>query len=284
MRPFQLLCVFVSAVIMLGASLQPDINRTIRPDEPRRYLDLGEQLVALAETSEDLDMARHVLAMGVSINVNNADAKTASSCCIALASAYPNDPQMQQMLWDLALHLDSTRFSQWVQHRPGPAEAEAKHDAAECLRRARHEDDDVENDLYRQPQIQAAIFHAGTTLGFTRNQIENALNPLLSDSIRDPCNGNYFDTQVENGESVRRVCVAHQFPMGTTRDNQTLLMLLGIEAECLKASEGIEDWGSAYTLGNTAPTRTPDIEWLIEATGIDTSRPFLRNGQWESAP
>ncbi len=284
MRPFQLLFVFVSAVFMLGASFRPDLDRTLHPDEPHRYLDLGEQLVAIAETSEDIKLARHVLAMGVSINARNADAQAASSCCIALASAYPNDPQMQQMLWDLALHLDPTRFSQWVQHRPGPAAAEAKHDAAECLRRARHEDEDVEKDLNRQPQIQTVIFQAGTTLGFTRNQIENALNPLLSDSTSDPCNGNYFDSQVENGESVRRVCDAHQFPMGTTRDNQTLLMLLGIEAECLKASEVIEDWGSAYTLGNTASTRTPDLVWLIEATGIDTSRPFLRNGQWESTP
>jgi hypothetical protein len=284
MKNSTVIVVSLMSLFMLGLSGQPGFIDAVRPDQPQSYLNQGEQLVAIAQTPEDRRISRQVLAMGVAISVDQGDATLASSCCIALASSYSENVQMQQQLWDLALQIDPSRLPQWAQFRPGSAGSAEMKRAAECLRLARHEDTELASSLYRQPGIKTALIRTGNSLGFSSTDIEEALRPLLVERLRDPCRGSYFRTVVENGESVREVCDIHRSPIGTTRDSQTLFMLLRIEAACLDASKIMGDWGAVSSLGKTAPARAPDLAWLIETTGIDIARPYLRNSRWVSNP
>jgi hypothetical protein len=157
-------------------------------------------------------------------------------------------------------------------------------DAAECLRLARNADADDASTLYRRPEVRAIIEQTAQELGYTRDELNHTLAPMLEGISRDPCRGNYFYTDVEDGQSIRRLCTAHNAPLGTTQSTQTLVMLLRIESACLNANESMSDWGSASMLGSTAPMRPVSVEWLIKELGIDPERPFLRNGVWSSTP
>jgi hypothetical protein len=157
-------------------------------------------------------------------------------------------------------------------------------DAAECLRLARNADADAASTLYRRPAVRAVIEQTAQELGYTRDELNHTLAPMLGGISRDPCRGNYFYTDVEDGQSIRRLCTAHNAPLGTTQSTQTLVMLLRIEAACLDANRSTNDWGSASMLGSTAPMRSVSVEWLIKELGIDPERPYLRNGVWSSTP
>jgi hypothetical protein len=222
--------------------------------------------------------------MGVVINHQRNDASAAASCCVALAWAFSDDPIMQGRLWDLALLIDPARYTQWAQYRPQTSTTDGMEDAAECLRLARNADADDASTLYRRPEVRAIIEQTAQELGYTRDELNHTLAPMLEGISRDPCRGNYFYTDVEDGQSIRRLCTAHNAPLGTTQSTQTLVMLLRIESACLNANESMSDWGSASMLGSTAPMRPVSVEWLIKELGIDPERPFLRNGVWSSTP
>jgi hypothetical protein len=274
----------LSTLLMLGLTGLRAPNGVTRPDQSRSYLDLGERLIALAETPDDHRLARQVLAMGLVVSIEQGDTALAGSCAIAMVSSHPDDIETQQQLWDLALTIDPRRLSQWMQFRPDTTDVMMMKQAAECLRLARNEDPDQASRLFQRPVIKNSVLRTGAGLGYSENEIQSALRPLLAERSRDPCRGNYFRTVIENGESVRRVCDFHRSPLGTTRDTQTLVMLLRIESACLESAQSMDDWGAVSTLGTTRPARSPDVEWLIATTGIDKSRPYLRDGRWFSGP
>ena len=284
MNTLRIMPIVVLALSVLGMSTQSTLDRSVRPDQPRVYLELGEQLAELAQSEQDRELARAVLGMGVVINRQRNDASTAASCCVALAWAFSDNPIMQGRLWDLALLIDPARYTQWAQYRPLTSTTNAMEDAAECLRLARNADVDGATNLYRRPEVRAIIEQTAQDLGYTRDELNQTLNPMLGGISRDPCRGNFFYTDVENGESIRRICTAHSAPLGTTQSTQTLVMLLRIEAACLDANQSINDWGSASMLGSTTPMRPASVEWLIKELRIDPERPYLRDGVWSSTP
>lgn len=284
MNTLRIMSVVVLALSVLGMSAQSTLDRSARPDQPRVYLELGEQLAELAQSEQDRQLARAVLGMGVVINHQRNDTSAAASCCVALAWAFSDDPVIQGRLWDLALLIDPKRYTQWAQHRPATSTTDAMEDAAECLRLARNADADDASTLYRRPEVRAIIEQAAQELGYTRDELNHTLTPMLEGISRDPCRGNYFQSDVENGESIRRVCTSHSAPLGTTQSTQTLVMLLRIEAACLDTNRSMSDWGSASMLGSTAPMRPVSVEWLIKELGIDPERPYLRDGVWSSTP
>lgn len=285
MNTLRFISFVVLALSVLGMSAQSTLDRSARPDQPRVYLELGEQLAELAQSEQDRELARAVLGMGVVINHQRNDTSAAASCCVALAWAFSDDPIMQARLWDLALLIDPSRYTQWAQYRPATSTTDAMEDAAECLRLARNADGDGAMNLYRRPEVRAIIEQTAQELGYTRDELNHALTPMLEGISRDPCRGNYFHRgDVENGESIRQVCTSHGAPLGTTQSTQTLVMLLRIESACLNANESMGDWGCASMLGSTAPMRPVSIEWMIKELGIDPERPYLRNGVWSSTP
>ncbi len=284
MNTLRIMSVMVLALSILGMSAQSTLDRSARPDQPRIYLELGEQLAELAQSEQDRQLARAVLGMGVVINHQRNNASDAASCCVALAWAFSDDPIMQGRLWDLALLIDPKRYTQWAQYRPETSTTNAMEEAAECLRLARNADADDASTLYGRSEVRAIIERMAQDLGYTRDELNQTLTPMLGGISRDPCRGNYFYTDVENGESIRRKCTAHSSPLGTTQSTQTLVMLLRIEAACLDANRSMSDWGSASMLGSTTPMRPVSVEWLIKELGIDPERPYLRNGIWSSTP
>ncbi|MHA7813152.1 MAG: hypothetical protein ACX94C_07160 [Phycisphaerales bacterium] len=255
----------------------------LNPSQPRAYLDSGELAAASAKTDGQLREARQMLAMGIVLGVAGEDNQLASSCAIALASTHPDETDLRQRLWDYALMLDPQRVSQWATHRPDDASLRTAHQAAECIRLARNAERHEARELLGQPAVEIAIRESARRLGFDQDEQDEVLRMLYrmsEDRERDPCNGNYFDTRVEDGQSVRVVCRKHIHPIGAAEGGRSLAMLLAIELDCIGPSSAGQEWGGESAMRRMQPVADPDIEWLKTTYGIDPDKPAFSNGRW----
>lgn len=275
----------ISFSLLLGMhGLQQPAGVELDPDRPRQYFEVGELAAAKASREDELDKARQVLAMGVVLAERQNDRQTASSCCIAIANTHGDDPWISQQLWDLALQLDPSRLVQWAEHRRMGGGQKLRRDAAECIRLARTAGYADAKALLDRRAVEDQIRQTAQRLGYNPGEIVSSLRRQVSHTGRDPCNGNYFDAQVENGQSVRRVCREHAYPIGTAESLTMLRQYLAIENACVNDGSELADWGGASAMGQQEALRDPSIRWLVSTYGIDPARPALRNGRWVSSP
>ena len=275
----------ISLTIPLGMhGLQQPARAELDPDRPRQYFEVGELAAARASREDDLDQARRILAMGVVLAERQNDRQTASSCCIALANTHADDARINQQLWDLALRLDPSRLVQWAEQRHAGGGQKLQRDAAECIRLARTAEYADAKALLDRQGIEDQIRQTAQRLGYNPGEIVSSLRRQVSHTGRDPCNGNYFDAQVENGQSVRRVCREHASPIGTAESSSMLRQYLAIENACMNNGAGLADWGGSSAMGQREALRDPSIGWLVRTYGIDPDRPAFRNGRWVSSP
>ena len=84
-RISSLIALFTIAILMgLGQTQRQTSTPTLRVDQPETYLELGEQLAALARNQQQIGHASQVLAMGVLLAQRANNLQLAASCCIAL--------------------------------------------------------------------------------------------------------------------------------------------------------------------------------------------------------
>ena len=275
----------ITFTVPLGLHAAQQTSRIeLDPDRPRQYFEVGELAAAKASREDELDKARQVLAMGVVLAEKQNDRQTASSCCIAIANTHADDAWINQQLWDLALQLDPGRLVQWAERRSVGGGQKLQRDAAECIRLARTAEYADAKALLDRQGVEDQIRQTAQRLGFQPGEIVSSLRRQVSHTGRDPCNGNYFDAQVENGQSVRRVCRQHAYPIGTAESFSMLLQFLAIENACINNGAELADWGGASAMGQREALREPSIGWLVRTYGIDPDRPALRNGRWVSSP
>lgn len=285
MNGLRFLLLMICAVCLLGMRAAQGIRmERLTPDQPLEYLGLGERLIALAETPEQVRVGQQALVLGVALNAQGGDTQAASSCCIALASTLGERPEDAQALWDLALMLDPSRLTAWGADRTNGSSDRARESAAECIRLARNADPEAASALYNQPRVRDAIRDTATSLGYNSASILVEIEQMLRAAGRDPCRGQVFEAVVHDGVSTRVICDRHEYPISTAPNGQLLTQLLAIEAECLDAAPLVDDWGGTRAMGLDLPLHEPSIEWLLKRFAVDPERAYWRAGRWSSQP
>lgn len=274
-----------SLLIFLSLGLtQPGVTSVYpRADQPQTYLDYGERLAAEATTSDQLELAAKILAMGVLVAEQQSDTQLASSCCIAL-SHMSEDPDQASDLWDLAMMLDPGRFLSWTQYRANDTLSIGAREAAECLRLIRNAEYEDASTRLNTSSVQRQLREAARQLGYEPDAVLARIRAVLATDRDDDCKGRVFITRVRDGESSKHLCTDHTHPIGTAPDAPTLRMMLSLELACLNAADQLRDWGGAVSMSLDQPLRAPSTKLLPGQYGIDPDRPNWDGRQWVKSP
>lgn len=283
-RISSLIALFTIAMLMgLGQTQLQTSTPTLRVDQPETYLELGEQLAALARNQQQIGHASQVLAMGVLLAQRANNPQLAASCCIAL-STLEQGPEQRRDLWDLALLLDPGRFQGWVEHRPSASISRDAAQAAECLRLIRNAEFEDAGVLFNQERTRSTLRETAAALGYEPEKSIERIKSLLAMTHSDGCKGRVFVTRVRDGESFKTLCTDHTYPIGSAPDVPTLQMLLSMELACMNGASQLRDWGGAESMSLDQPMRFPETQMLITRYQIDPDRPYWDGSRWSATP
>ena len=276
-------------------STQPEANAVdprfkpqltqLNPSEPEIYLTVGEYLGAIAQTSDQHQLAIQSLMIGAGLAERQGNNPLAASMCIAAASLEA-DPQWSASLWDLALLLDPHRLNAWNEFRDQRAEEfqRMRETAASCLAATRYGDLKRAEELIAKRGIRDQIKEAALTVGVDPNRFMSELSEMLIETD-DECRGRIFIAERANGEVRRVVCQDHIRPIGATDNDALLRSFLAIESELLKAdsAEIIRfSWAASAYLNTNHSTHNPTIGQMLQRYDVDLTMPYWRVNHWAS--
>lgn len=274
MRPAAL-PLLIPLLITLGAA-QPDLARRdltrLTPDEPERYLTLGEDLLDDHATAA---LARQTLALCVLIAADD-DPALAASAAIALASAEPGQ-DARDGLWALAVELDPAR----AEDRRWLGVAHAADDlgvrAALLLGGLRSGVPEAASTLASDAAVRSRVLAEGVRLGHDRTRIQAILEAWERNARNDPCRGQMF-VRVRNGAAMRPgPCPSPDHHHGVRLDDAWRTMV-GIELALLNASPA--SWAAQAAVHVDAAVPVWDLDRLARAYAVSADRPYRRHGEW----
>jgi hypothetical protein len=279
MRRVLLTCLclaFPVAVAQDAPDAVPDARRArleaLSPDQPRDYLELGEEIHADATTPEERALARRLYVLGVTTGLDAGDSATAAGACLALAQL-ATTPTERRWLRSLAGGIDS-RFRVDLS-APVEGGTERGLELSIAITRFRAGEGRIARRAIERPELRE-LLEAYAPDAWIRS---------LEEEARDwPCRecGNDRFVSVPGQAGVFVICPTCRGNPGPRLDRHDLLESLRIESGLMGVRTG--SWSAQLALGRDEPMRDAEPEDIAARYRVDPALSCWRDGEWEACP
>lgn len=255
---------------------------TLEPGSPERYLELGEEILALARTEDDSALARHLFGLAYELARLAGDQPgTQASACIALADTARFERD-RRWLWSIARLVDP-RYNEpdWSRTVERTVSRESAYLAATTLGLLRAGEGVRAREHLRDPSVRDVfVWYSGLLTGTGPGDV---LSTLDREADRWPCpecrNARIVRTHEAGDVRVSRCFTCRGNP-GWELGETAFLATLRFESRVLSGVQ--RSWGAQLAADLGEPLRDPDPSAVAPSVGVDARRSVYRDGRWET--
>ncbi len=254
------------------------------PAEPLAYFELGEDVAAERQNKAEEELARTLFGLAYELDRRRGHASwIAPSSCIALAWLARLESD-RRWLWALANQLDARyALPDWQRSSTTDISPQVAYDAAVAIGETLAGNGIRARALLEKQEVQSVILRYGQLLGFS--SASGALWQIDQWAHAWPCPecGNERVVFRPNTDPPSyRECYTCRGNPGPVLSRDQTVAYLRFESELL---DGISSsWSAQLTVDYGAPLREPDPASLADVLGIDASRPYWHDGNWQAQP
>ena len=260
--------------------------RSLSPERPEGYLQLGELMLLGPTDTGDVDFAVGLLVRGAVHGAQHGDRKTASSACIALTEHVDNEPT-RRWLWDLALLLDPSREREWERMLEIRDEQRAAVtlEASRCLHSVRYHQHPESEEMYGKREVRDRILEAGQSVGIEWAALNSLIEREIQNGASDSCRGRLYVVDRDQRD-LRRACPDHLRGLGMCANDTELAVLLRVEMVLAGVEASTEaglssgGWATSAGMGMDGAVKVPAVEDLEGIFRVRADRAFYRDGRW----
>ncbi|MFI4897316.1 MAG: hypothetical protein ACIARR_05780 [Phycisphaerales bacterium JB059] len=245
---------------------------SLSPDQPRAYLELGEEVQADATTPEARALARRLFVLSVTTGLDTGDSATAAGACLALAQMATTSTE-RRWLRSLAGGIDS-RFRVDLS-APLEGGTEQGLELSIAITRFRAGEGRIARRAIERPELRELL----------EVYAPDAWIRSLEEEARDwPCRecGNDRFVSVPGQAGVFKICPTCRGNPGPRLDRHDLLESLRIESVLMGVGTG--SWSAQLALGRDEPMRDAEPRDIAQRYGVDPALCCWREGAWVACP
>lgn len=257
--------------------------RALEPSDPGAYFRLGEEVLALAGSKEEEELARELFGLAFELDrVDGAPTWIAPSSCLALASMARLESD-ERWLRALANRIDPRYAAPaWRSAEASRGVSSAAMATAEAVGEARAGNGIQARTLLDKPGVRETLLRYGRLLGFS--SASGALWQVEKWATEWPCRecGNQRVVFRPDTEPPSyRECYTCRGDPGPRLSREQLIAQLRFESRLLAGIS--RSWGAQLALDMGAPLREPTVEELGAVLEVSAERPYWRGG-WVASP
>lgn len=246
--------------------------QALTPEQPERYLELGEEILDRPDSPQRVEMARNLFVRAVEYGrLRPGGERVAASAALALASMSPRAAE-RRWLRAVASTLHPDYAAPAGSERPDPA-AGAR--AAELITRLRAGEGIRPREIIGDAKVRGelvrgeAALSADGTIGLTDLDAAAKKQPCPT------CSGRGI--AVQQGPKSAALCPVCKGRTALNASIDDVASQLRLQLSLM--GERQDQWGKV-TESETAPARDPDASEVAVVFGIDTKLSVWRSGQW----
>eukprot|EP00913_Durusdinium_trenchii_P006276 g5888.t1 len=244
----------------------------LSPDSPALYLELGEEVGAMASAPRDLALARRLFVLALTTAIDADNRAIAGGACLALSQMAESDRE-RRWLAAMAREVDDRIRSD--QTETPPEGVDSGLEASLAISRVRSGEGRIARRTIESPDVRRAL-RAHTTDAW--------VSRLEDEARRWPCPECRNDRFVPDPDRAggRRLCATCAGNPGPALTRAELLEHLRIEAALL----GVEadSWAAQLAMGRDEPLREADPREVAPYYSIDPALTCWRDNQWVACP
>lgn len=259
----------------------PQRLAALRPDRPEAYLLLGEEILALASTDADRDLARRLFTIAYErarLAGNLPGVQT--SACIALADTTRFERD-RRWLWSIVRLIDP-RYSEpdWSRTVDRVVTDDAAFRSAEALGLLRSGHGLRARELLRDPSVREVFdWYSGLLTGTGPGDVMTMLDGQADRWPCPECKNDRVVRTIEGGLSGPKVrCFTCLGNPGWELGERGLLATLRFESRVLSGVQ--RSWGAQIAADLGEPLRDPDPAAVADAVGIDPAASVYVDVAW----
>lgn len=257
-----------------------DRLHALEPDSPEQYLELGEEILALARSDDDSALARRLFGLAYELARLAGDQPgTQASACIALADTARFERD-RRWLWSIARLVDP-RYNEpdWSRTVERAVSRETAYLAATTLGLLRAGEGVRAREHLRDQSVRDVfIWYSGLLTGTGPGDV---LTMLDREADRWPCpecrNSRVVRTHEAGDVRVSRCFTCRGNP-GWELGETAFLGTLRFESRVLAGVQ--RSWGAQIAADLGEPLRDPDPAAVAPSVGVDARRCVYRDGRW----
>ena len=254
---------------------------TLSPENPEGYLELGEEVLALARTSQETSLARRLFTLAYEHSrLAGHDPSVQASACVALADTTRFERD-RRWLWSIVRLIDP-RYSEpdWSRTVERQVSDRSAFRAAETLGLLRAGRGLRAREALRDERVREVFdWYAGLLTGTGPGDVLTELDTQAQRWPCPECKNERVVTTPEGGLRGPRVrCYTCAGNPGWELDERGLLATLRFESRVLS---GVQRSGGAQLAADLAePLRDPDPASVADAVGFDPDLCLFRGAVW----